>query len=561
MPSNAANKDRSTAESNRSSPNPGTTVRPSTRRNGPTTLIEELQDIKEALEGRKFLEKHSLLCPPGEPTTHLSLSTCLHQISMMSGVPKQAINAVRSVAFLLEEMEDLQINETIRDALDSQMTELTSDMKLLVEDAKTKISEHLKTAEERLAKIPTQPPPPVQTRAAANSYASVLVHAPAHANPRVAAREGIKARQFLVEGIKNSKFSHLDSVQLKSELNKILTELGSPKGKLRSVASSRNGGMVIEADSDEVAVWLSNKTNQRKLCDGIGSNAEFRTRSYSTIALNVPIVLNPENASHRLEICEANSLESTTITAIRWAKAIERRSTNQRTAHLFITFDNAEAANRAITNGLSICNRRCQVERTRREPIRCLKCQGWNHFAKDCIEEKDTCGNCAGPHRTASCLTSEKECVSCKSKDHASWSRACPTFTRKLAEYNNRNPENSLQYFPTADSWSWTATEPPATQISMQRPQLSKVQQGKKPQQPPKRIYDTYVPKHGSSYIPSIDTTGRGDEAGPSLTRPTPPPPPLSSNPNSGLSPPTQQSAVSNSDNSGHASPATPTNA
>ena len=431
MPPTATNKDRSTAGSTRSSPNPGTSVRPTTRRSGPATMPEELQDIKDAVEGQNFLEKHSLLCPPGQSVTHSSLSICLHQISALQAMPKQAVNAIRAVAFLLEEMENTQIHDTIRDTLDSQLTDLTSDMRLLVDDAKDKITEHLKIAEERLAKFSqAQTTPPTQVRPVTNSYASVLVHAPAHANPRVAAREGIKARQFLLEGIKNSKFSHLDSVQLKNELNKILVDLGLPTGKLRSVTSSRNGGTVVEAESDEAATWLSNKSNQRKLCDSIGSNTEFRTRAYNTIALNVPIALNPEEEGHRLEICEANSLESSNITNIKWAKAIERRSPSQRTAHLYITFDNADAANRAITNGLTICNRRCQVERTRREPIRCLKCQGWNHFAKDCIEEKDTCGNCAGPHRTSSCLTSEKECVSCKSKEHASWSRTCPTFLR-----------------------------------------------------------------------------------------------------------------------------------
>ena len=48
----------------------------------------------------------------------------------------------------------------------------------------------------------------------------------------------------------------------------------------------------------------------------------------------------------------------------------------QRTAHLLLAFNNVEAANRAITNGLIICNRKCHVERAKREPIQCLKCQG-----------------------------------------------------------------------------------------------------------------------------------------------------------------------------------------
>ena len=109
--------------------------------------MEDHQDVKDSLEGRKYLEKHSLLCPPGEPPTHQSLSTCLHQISALAGVPKQSVNAIRSVAFLLEELEDSQINVTVRDALDSQMTEFTSDFKMLIEDAKERIDEHAKAAE------------------------------------------------------------------------------------------------------------------------------------------------------------------------------------------------------------------------------------------------------------------------------------------------------------------------------------------------------------------------------------------------------------------------------
>ena len=294
----------------------------------------------------------------------------------------------------------------------------------------------------------------------------------------------------------------------------------------------RSGGIVIEAENDETASWLSIQDNQRLICDKIGSNAEFRNRSFNTIAFNVPLALNPDDANHRLEICEANNLEGSTITSAKWAKPIERRSPNQRTAHLFLTFSNVDAANRAITNGLSICNRRCHVERTKRDPLQCLKCQGWNHLAKDCPEEKDTCGNCAGPHRTNSCLTNEKKCVSCKIEGHGSWSRTCPTFVRKFDEYNNRNPDNLLQYFPTADSWTWSAsfkTAPPL--IPIPKPRASNMQQGKKPQQQQRRQCDTYIP--GDTYIPNYSNTNRpmalentdsagwGNAAGPSNPKPT----------------------------------------
>jgi citrate lyase gamma subunit len=116
------------------------------------TTPEDLQDIKNAHEGRKFLEKFSLLSPPGEPVSNAAISTCLHQISALAGVSKQAINAIRAAAFLLEELEEIAINETVRDAFDCQITEFTSDMKMLVDDVNTKIDDHLKGALEQIAK-------------------------------------------------------------------------------------------------------------------------------------------------------------------------------------------------------------------------------------------------------------------------------------------------------------------------------------------------------------------------------------------------------------------------
>ena len=124
------------------------TVRPNTRRNGTSLIIEDLQDIKDPLEGCKYLEKHSVLCPPGELPTHMTLTTCLHQILAMAGLQKPVINAIHLVAFLLDEIEDTQISTSVKEALDSQIMEFTSDIKLLIEDAKDKINEHLKLAED-----------------------------------------------------------------------------------------------------------------------------------------------------------------------------------------------------------------------------------------------------------------------------------------------------------------------------------------------------------------------------------------------------------------------------
>ena len=170
MPPTTSNRERSGIDSSRSSLNPGTNVRPNTQRNGTSIILEDLQDIKDPLDGQRFLEKHSLLCPPGESPSHSSLAMCLHQILAMAGLQKPVINTICSVAFLLDEMEETCINETVKEAFDSQVTEFTSDMKLLVEDAKEKISEHLKTTEDHLAKLSA--PPPAQLRHQPMTYLS-----------------------------------------------------------------------------------------------------------------------------------------------------------------------------------------------------------------------------------------------------------------------------------------------------------------------------------------------------------------------------------------------------
>ena len=428
-------------------------TRNETRKTGASTMVEEHEDIKDATEGRRFLETRLLLCPPGEPVTNWSLSTCLHQIAMMAGVPKQAVNAVRALAFLVDEMEETSVNEVIRDAVLSQLNELTIDVKSLIEDAKEKIDEHVtKRSSELHDNVPTQPTQPQR------SYADALITPPPHADPKLAAREGIRARQFMLEGVgEDSKVSHLNAMQLKSEFNRILSNLGLEGRKARSAIPQKHKGILFEMDDDTAAKWMNQKKNQLAFCKEFGPKATLKPRTYNLIAFNVAIAMDPEDQKHQKEVCEANHIEDEVIVAMRWAKPIKRRSPGQKTAHLIISFVDAQAANRAIANGLMICNRRTHIEKIKKEPIRCLKCQGWNHFAYECILNVDKCGNCAKEHRTSLCPNPrQKYCISCDTDEHASWSRECPVFLRKVSECDRRNPENALQFIPTAEPWTWS---------------------------------------------------------------------------------------------------------
>jgi len=452
------------------------TTRQETKRLGRTLIAEDNEEIKDMRKGRKYLEEKQLLWPPGEPITLSAIVACLHQTSALANVPKPVINAIRSIAFILEEVEKTAMQEALKDAIDSQMDELHKNLATLVSEATKKVDAHLNTKLDEMttgmdkfnnliqkAEETRQPATRSHTeedtnsRRTARSYAEVIAASTKGINPRLAAKEGIKARQFMLEGVaNNAKLSHLTDNQIKDELNRTIMQQGFEGKCIRSATKQRLGGLLLEMHNENAAEWIRSQENRDALCATLGPGPTFRGRTYQMIALNISLLLDPTNKEHLKEITEVNHLEDDTISAIRWAKPIARRSPGQRSAHLILTFTDVNEANRAVANGLTICNKKARIEKVKKEPTRCLKCQGWNHFAKECLEDHDTCGNCAEHHRTSLCPNpTKKACVSCKTDAHASWSRTCPIFLKKTEECNRRFPENALTFIPSSDPWTW----------------------------------------------------------------------------------------------------------
>lgn len=229
------------------------------------------------------------------------------------------------------------------------------------------------------------------------------------------------------------------------------------EGKIRSLTEQKDGNTLIEVDSDYSAKWFANKVNRTEFCIRLGESISFKPRLYNVLAQNAPLTIDPEDEKHIEEVIEINDLEDNAVLAMRWAKPINRRSPHQRLAHMVLSVSSLEAANRLIANGIVLCRKKCYIEKIKKEPTRCLKCQGWNHMARDCKERDDTCSSCAKIHRTTACLHPHTRwCISCKTDEHASWSRDCPIFVKKTAEFNKMNPENQLPFFPTTDHWMWT---------------------------------------------------------------------------------------------------------
>lgn len=224
---------------------------------------------------------------------------------------------------------------------------------------------------------------------------------------------------------------------------------------------TKKRGLLIELDDDDVLDWFGKEGNSFAFCVEVGPDVVIKPRAFATLVFNVPLTFDLENAGHRDELCEANNMGAEACVAARWIKPITRRNHEQKTAHLILSFTDPSLANRAIARGLLICNRRLRVEKVKREPTRCLKCQGWFHHAFECMSASDKCGNCTEEHRTSQCPHPQKlACVSCDSAGHPSWSRNCPVFLRKVSECDVRNPENTLAFYPTKEGWTSTSKEP-----------------------------------------------------------------------------------------------------
>jgi len=145
-------------------------------------------------------------------------------------------------------MEDTAINRTVRDTVISQFNESTFNMRNLITDVKEKLDNHMQ-------KFPTR----AQTNTATTSqpshgsrmYAEALVNPPSHVNPRLAAREAIRPRQFMLEGLgRDSKFGEMGSPQLKTELNRVAGKLRL-KGNSCSALPQKHRGVLIEVDGDD----------------------------------------------------------------------------------------------------------------------------------------------------------------------------------------------------------------------------------------------------------------------------------------------------------------------
>ncbi|KAF5381378.1 hypothetical protein D9615_008296 [Tricholomella constricta] len=166
-----------------------------------------------------------------------------------------------------------------------------------------------------------------------------------------------------------------------------------------------------------------------------------------------------------------------------------------------------QIANELAVRGLFILGERISVEKDHKEPLRCFKCQDWDHLANACHRSVAYCGRCGGDgHSARDCNSEQIYCIPCGRRGHISGDRRhCPIYRKKRDELNARMPENAMPYFPTEEPWTH-ATVPRLTPpkiiyanptMQTQQNQRQRKQQGREPP----------LSREGSLVLPLSQTT------------------------------------------------------
>ncbi|KAF8816722.1 hypothetical protein BYT27DRAFT_7181599 [Phlegmacium glaucopus] len=324
--------------------------------------------VNTAKEGRSFLETRLLLAPEGAPATPATLSAALFQISALAKIPREVMQAIRSVAWLLDEVEEDAVAATAREAVNSQLDYLNEEVRSITEHLRTTIStevgkqvETLTSAVKAMEARINQPTP----------YKDAVlgqVKAPEGIDPRVTARVGIRSRQFVIDFPAGSPMQGRSQAEVLEKFNEAIAKAEGEGDarmlRLRMVEKLANRGFLGEFLHEDGAKWFTQQNHVNAFITALGDDglgAQLKKRNHPIIAYYVPLNLNTNSSAHVAEIAEVNNISEGDLLGVRWVKPPARRSPTQTCGHLLLFLASPDAANRAITEGLVICNKRVSV--------------------------------------------------------------------------------------------------------------------------------------------------------------------------------------------------------
>jgi len=299
-----------------------------------------------------------------------------------------------------------------------------------------------------------------------NSYQSALLSKPAQPNktatdPKVLSDMECKARQILMDIYDKDEDNILsksltDIIEKANETIAGLKCASKPKDiKVIVALKTRSKAVLLMLNSKEAASWIREPLNKVEFSSGFSMESHIRARTFNLIVPRIPVIFDLSEEKHLHEVEETNCLDTNVIRKAKWIKPMGRRRLGQTNAYAIFTLTLVDSANTLIRDRLYICGIKVRPTKQKQEPIQCMKCREWVHFASECLSVKDVCGNCREEHCTNTCQNKDKlYCMACGKNTHASWSRNCPEFNRQCLIYDGRNPENAMLFFPMEHDWT-----------------------------------------------------------------------------------------------------------
>ena len=446
--------------------------------------------IKDADDARKFLVKEGWTVQNEEVTLE-TLARFLLAHSLQPKLAVETANLLAAVGFLittnLQEGIAKEVAQSITELLKHSIASMTVDIRegleqhasKLVETAQSQatIAQDMQKTQENMAESARQAATQVRTY---SQIAATPPHPQSTPSPpitysqlKIQNREQIKRRQVLID------FEQTEDLQLGEMDERTLTRkatdalrtcyavAGDPKPtevKLKAGTLLRNGGLLLELNTDEAALWLKSDEIINRFLENLGSGASVKNRTYQVIVQFVPVSFDPADDKHIKAFEEHNNIAEGSIAKAEWIKPAKDRKPNQKVATLRVYHRNAQSANTILKQGAYVFNKRVVPKRPHKEPIRCLRCHRFGHERRECKSQNVYCGKCSGIHETDTCREHPRafKCINCLGP-HPSYDRECQVFWEKRQQMDQRCPENGLAFYPTNEPWTWITLDDAAT--------------------------------------------------------------------------------------------------
>ena len=188
----------------------------------------------------------------GATVTTASLSLVLFQISALPKIPREVVQAICLVVWLLDKIEGDAVVATAQDTVNSQLSYMNNELKTITDHFHSELSQEIGKQMETMASA-VRTLVDKDTSTPSTHYRDAILRQPTvpeGIDPRVVARVGIRAQQFIIDFPAQSAIQKIGQAEILDIFNKAMVkamEEGNPEEqKLRTVEKLANKGFLGE---------------------------------------------------------------------------------------------------------------------------------------------------------------------------------------------------------------------------------------------------------------------------------------------------------------------------